>query len=208
MILLREKRSRNINQNTINMKQKRLFLFVFILSIFVMSCSRESCSNLLQEKGKSQTAVIQLLQQIDSLGMIGEYNATIAKEYICKSEEFCGAYPEDPLSPEFLCKAGLMAMTVAKLADNSEEIELYSKKALTIFDDIQRVYPDFINLKHCMLNKGVVYDDILHDYQNAEIYYREFIARYPTDTLAINIEAYLQYLGKSPEEILSNTINR
>jgi TolA-binding protein len=48
----------------------------------------------------------------------------------------------------------------------------------------------------------VVYDDILHDYKNAEILYREFIVRYPTDTLAMNIESYLQYLGKSPEDII------
>jgi len=187
------------------MKQKRFFLFVFILSIFITSCYREPCSNLLQEKVKSQTAVIQLLQQIDSLAVVGEYNATIAKDYIIKAEEFCSAYPEDPMSAEFLYRAGLIAMAVAKFADNNDETELYSQKALTIFDDIQRVYPDFQSIKNCVLNKGVVYDDILHDYQNAEIHYREFIARYPTDTLAMNIESYLQFLGKSPEEILNNT---
>lgn len=203
MILLREKRSRNINQNIINMKQNRLFLFSVILLISVTSCYRESSSNLLQQKGKSQTSVLQLLQQIDSLGSLGEYNATTAKEYIFKAEEFSSKYPEDHIAADFLYKAGLMAMTVAKLSENQEETKFYCEKALTIFNDIQRVYPDFPNIKNCMLNKGVIYDDILHDYQNAEIHYREFIVKYPTDSLAINIESYLQYLGKSPEEILA-----
>jgi len=184
------------------MKQKAFFLSTFILLIFAISCHRESGNVLLQQKGKLQTTVIQLLQQIDSLGILGEYNVTIAKDYILKAEEFSREYPEDPMSAELLYKAGLISMTVAKFSGNPEDTEFYSHKTLNIFDDIQRVYPDYANIKNCMLNKGVVYDDILHDYENAEIHYKEFIARYPTDSLAINIEAYLQYLGKSPEEII------
>jgi len=203
MILLREKRSQNINQKIISMKQKVLSLFVSISLVFATGCNRESGNTLLQQKGKSQTTMIQLLHQIDSLGDLGEYNITIAKDYIAKSEEFSSTYPEDPMSAEFLYKAGLLAMTVAKVSETTEETKLYCQKALIIFDDIQRVYPDFIHIKNCMLNKGVVYDDILHDYQNAEIQYKEFIVKYPTDTLAMNIESYLQFLGKSPEEILT-----
>jgi len=203
MISLREKRSQNINQNYPDMKLNVNSFFAIFLLVLLTSCYRESSNTLLQQKGKSQTTVIQLLQQIDSLGDLGEYNATIAKDYIAKAEEFGSSYPEDPMSPEFLYKAGLMAMTVAKLSEDKEETELYCQKALSLFNGIQKVYPDYSNIKNCMLNKGVVYDDILHDYQNAEIQYREFIARFPTDSLAINIEAYLQFLGKSPEEILA-----
>jgi len=184
------------------MKQKVLFLSTVILLVFSAGCHRESGNALLQQKGKKQTCVLQLLQQIDSLGNIGECYTTAAHDYIIKAEEFSSEYPEDPMSAEFLYKAGLVAMTVAKITDNKEETEFYGQKALSIFDDIQRVYPDYVNFKNCMLNKGVVYDDILHDYQNAEIHYREFILKYPTDSLAINIEAYLQYLGKTPEEII------
>jgi hypothetical protein len=53
----------------------------------------------------------------------------------------------------------------------------------------------------------MIYEDILHDYENAEIFYREFIARYPADSLAINLESYLPYLGKSPEEIILENNN-
>jgi len=202
MISLREKRSQNINLNFPDMKLNVYSFFAIFLLVLLTNCYRESSNTLLQQKGKSQTTVIQLLQQIDSLGDLGEYNATIAKDYIAKAEEFANSYPEDNMAPEFLYKAGLMAMTVAKLSDNKEETELFCQKALSLFNGIQKVYPDYSNIKNCMLNKGVVYDDILHDYQNAEIQYREFIAKYPADTLATNIETYLQFLGKSPEEIL------
>jgi len=186
------------------MKPKVLAGLAIFALIFGTSCHRESNNKLLQEKGKSQATVLQLLQQIDSLGSLGEYNPAIVKDYIAKAEEFGNTYPEDPMSAELLYKAGLLAMRIAQAQafENPEETELYAQKALTIFDDIQKVYPDFNGIKNCIFYKGIIYDDILHDYENAEIFYRTFIARYPTDTLAINLESYLQHLGKTPEEIM------
>ena len=177
---------------------------VFIL-IFVTGCYRESNTSLLPEKGKSQTSLLQLLQQIDSLSILGEFDTVISKDYITQSEEFSEMNPENPMAAEFLYKGGLLAMTVAKYSGNPEETYFYSQKALTIFNNIQKIYPDFSDIRNCILNKGVVYDDILQDYENAEIFYREFIARYPNDTLAIKLESYLQYLVKSPDEIIESS---
>ena len=185
------------------MNTRILFRTTIFILVLITSCYREQNNNLLQQKGKSQTKMIQLLQQIDSLSNLNEYDLYVVKNYIAKAEEFSSTYPEDPMSADFLYKAGLMAMTIAKVTESQEETDFYCQKALSIFGDIQRVYPDFLNIKNCILNKGVIYDDILHDYANAEILYREFIARYPTDTLAINIESYLQYIGKTPEEIMA-----
>jgi len=187
------------------MKPKLCAYFAIIALIFLTSCFRDSNNKLLQEKGKSQATVLQLLQQIDSLGNLGEYNLAITKDYIVKAEKFGNTYPEDPMSAELLYKAGLLSMRIAQAQtfENPEETKLYAQKALTIFDDIQKVYPEFNGVKNCIFYKGVIYDDILHDYENAEVYYRAFIARYPTDTLAINLESYLQHLGKTPEEIMS-----
>jgi len=184
---------------------KNFFVCSIIFTlVFVTSCYRDSNITVFQSKGKSHNCLLQLLQKIDSLGSVGEFNSLLAKEYITQTEKFCDQYPEDPMSAEFLYKAGLLAMTVAKATDDADEVYIFSEKALEIFDDIQKIYPDFNGVKNCILNKGVIYDDLMHDYENAEILYKEFIARYPNDTLAINIETYLQYLGKSPEEIIES----
>jgi len=184
---------------------KKIFVcFTVFTLLLVTSCYREPNNPLLPEKGKSQTSLLQLLQQIDSLGSLGEFDPAISKNYITQAEEFSEINPEDPMAAEFLYKGGLLAMTVAKSSGNIEEADQYSQKALTIFDNILKIYPDFNGVKNCILNKGVVYDDILHDYDNADIYYREFIARFPNDSLAIKLEPYLQYLGKSPEEIMAS----
>ena len=184
------------------MKQKILFGCTVLILILVQSCNREPNNSPLQQKTKSQTNVMQLLQTIDSLGILSEYNLDIVKDYIAKAEEFCANYPEDLMAAELLYQAGLMAMTLAKTSENTEEKKIYSQKALTFFEDIQKIYPEFYGIKNCIINKGIIYEDILHDYENAEIFYREYIARYPTDTLAINLESYLPFLGKSPEEIM------
>jgi len=202
MTSLREKRSRNINLNLINMKVKIFSCITLFFLFFVISCNKSSNSLPLVESGQQQTDILQLLQQIDSLEYLND-NVNIVLDYITKAEKFSDLNPEDNMSPEFLYKAALMSMTLAKLSDNIQATDLYSQKALSIFDDIERIYPDFSGIKNCMFNKGVVYDDILRDYQNAEIYYRAFMAKYPTDTLSSNLEIYLQYLGKSPEEILA-----
>jgi hypothetical protein len=190
------------------MRIKRLVWLAILVSVLMPRCYKPSNNSLLQEKGRAQTTVLQLLQTIDSLGTLGEYDPLIVKDYIAKAEEFGNNYPEDLIAPEFLYKAGLMAMTVAKASENSEETTLYSQKALILFDDIQRIYPDFNGVRNCIINKGIVYEDILHDYDNAEIFYREFIARYPTDTLAVNLESYLPFLGKSAEEIMAEFGNK
>jgi tetratricopeptide (TPR) repeat protein len=189
------------------MSRKTTVWFLVFVMAFVSGCRKVPNDTLLQQKAKMQTVILQLLQTIDSLEISNEYLDS-AKDYIDKANEFGAHYPEDPMSAELLYKAGLMSMTVAKTSDNSEETYLYSIKALTIFDDIQRIYPDFTGVRNCLINKGIVCEDILHDYKNAEIFYREFIARYPTDTLAINLEAYLPYLGTSPEDIISEAGNK
>jgi tetratricopeptide (TPR) repeat protein len=143
------------------------------------------------------------LQQIDSLVIIGEYDPEILNLYIEKTEKFRTNYPEDPFTAEYLFKAGLMAMTLAKNAEDLEGKELNSKKAISLFDDIQLIYPEFVGIKNCILNKGIIYYEILKDFENAEILYREYIARYPADTINSGVDSYLQCLGKSPEEIIS-----
>jgi len=183
------------------MKSKLLIWITIFIMALGTSCHRESNNKLLHEKGKSQTHALYLFQQIDSLDNLGEFNPIITKDYIAEAEKFAHTYPEDPISSEFLYKAGLMAMMVAKVSknQNSKEMELYAQKALTIFDDIQKIYPEFNGIKECIFYKGVVYEDILDDYENAELFYRAFIARYPSDSSAVNFE----FLGKSAEEIFA-----
>jgi TolA-binding protein len=182
------------------MNTKKIVWFAIFILVFIPTCHRTTNNMMLQQKRKSQTTLLQLLQKIDSLSNFGDDFHLVYKDYIAEAEEFGEEYPEDPMSAEFLYKAGVLAMKIAEAAEDNAEKLLYCQKALLIMDEILLIYPDFYEVKNCVLYKGVIYDYLLMDYENAEIYYREFIARYPTDTLAVNVESYLPYLGKSPEE--------
>ena len=65
------------------------------------------------------------------------------------------------------------------------------------------IYPENPNIKYCYFHRGTIYDDILEDYRSAENEFRELIHRFPDDSLSINISAYIQYLGKTPEQIMA-----
>jgi len=184
------------------MRRKLFIILSAFLVVFSTSCYKQPENKLMQEKGKSQNTVLLLQHQIDSLNALGEFDIQVAKDYISNVRLYTHEYPEDPISAELLYHAALMAMTVAKATQDIDEKESYSQIALIIFDDIQKVYPEFSGIKNCLFNKGVIFDDILNDFENAEIFYRMYIATYPTDTLAISLEGYLQFFGKSPEEIM------
>jgi hypothetical protein len=175
------------------------FLFIGFAIFFIAfgtNCHKVTNLNTMPQKGKEQSVILQLLQQIDSESNLGEVNFELAKEYFEKTNQFSNKYPEDPMAVEFLYRAGLIAMRAATVAENIENLDWYAQKALTIFDDIQMIYPDFSEVKNCIFNKCVIYNDILHDFVNAEIFHREYILRYPEDSLAT------QYIGKSIEELM------
>jgi len=176
------------------MKSKLLIFFIGILILLISGCYRDSNNSLMLKKGKSQSTILQLLQQLDSLENSGNFCNEIVNNFIEEAISFSHLYPEDIMSAELLYKAGIFSMTLAKASEIQEEKEEYCKKSFAIFDDILKVYPEFIGVKNCIFNKGVIYDDILQDYENAEIFYREFIARYPSDSLALRIESYLSYI--------------
>jgi len=186
------------------MNLKNLVWCAVVILVLIPSCRKTSNNTMLQQKGKAQTEVLQLLQTIESIDGFGENYILVIKDFIAMAEKFSSNYPEDTMTQEFMYKAGLLAMTVAKTSENSEETSYYCQKALLIFEDIQKIYPDYNGIRNCILNKGIIYEDILIDYENAEISYREFIARFPLDTLSANLESYLPYLGKSPEEIITS----
>jgi hypothetical protein len=54
-------------------RTKIVWLAIYIL-ITISSCHKASNNTLLQQKYRAQTTILQLLQTIDSLGSVGEYD--------------------------------------------------------------------------------------------------------------------------------------
>lgn len=101
------------------------------------------------------------------------------------------AFPEDSLSPHYQFKAARMHMAL----DNHQE-------ALTLLRQLEARYPDWEMMPQVLIIRGTIYDDHLHDYNNAQKAYQRIIDEYPGDELVPDARALIMHLGKSPEDII------
>lgn len=189
---------------------KRYLYFLLLLSILTsFSCNRKQETNPIEEKSKVQSELIDSYLKADSLYKQGIINVDVMSDFVEHAEKFAEAYPEEPIAPEYLFKAGVLSMTLARASNVKEEIAQYAKKSLEIFNQIQKVYPDYEGVKNCIFYRGTTYDDILHDYKSAEIEFRDYIHKYPQDSVSQILKDYLvNGLGKSPDEIAADILKK
>ena len=183
---------------------KRIAFPIFLLAIAVLlgACHSKSDSNGKRIFGSKQKDIIQLYNMADSIYYKeGRIDTVAFLRFIDKAVDFAKNYPKDEISPDMLYRAGIGAMTIAKVAETKEQRATYCKKAIAIFNQFQETYPNHENYKNCYYQRAVIYDDILGDYNSAEDQYREFINRYPDDPKTPELKEYIKMLGKSDEEI-------
>lgn len=182
---------------------KRILLPILLISIGVLSGACHSKKDGEKKRfGSKQKDIIQLYNMADSIYYKeGRIDTTAFLRFIDKAVEFARDYPNDEISPDMLYRAGIGAMTIAKVAETKAQRATYCKKAISIFNQFQETYPNHENYKNCFYQRAVIYDDILGDYNSAEDQYREFINRYPDDPKTPELKEYIKMLGKSDEEI-------
>jgi outer membrane protein assembly factor BamD (BamD/ComL family) len=121
----------------------------------------------------------------------GLVNPDHVDELIAAYESFTNEFPADTLSPDFLFKAGDVAMNTNR-----------SNKAIKLYDRIISEYNEYRKAPEALFLKGYVYENNLGRLDKAEAIYKEFLAKYPDNEFADDAEVSLKYLGKSPEELI------
>ncbi|MCR4827360.1 MAG: tetratricopeptide repeat protein [Bacteroidales bacterium] len=140
----------------------------------------------------------------DSLyALCGRIDTAAFSDFITRAMVFAEAHPQDTLSPGMLYRAGVGSMILAKSAETAEYRATNAKRALAIFNQFQEQFPEHEQAKLCYWQRAIVYDDILGDWRSAESEYRDFINRFPNDSLTPVFQQYLTILGKSETEISS-----
>ncbi len=138
----------------------------------------------------------------DSLyAIVGRIDTTAFNEFITRAMAFAESHPQDTLAPGMLYRAGVGSMILAKAANNPASRATNAKRALAIFNQFQEQFPQHDQAKLCYWQRAIVYDDILGDWRSAESEYRDFINRFPNDSLTPVFQQYLTILGKSESEI-------
>lgn len=112
-------------------------------------------------------------------------------ELIDAYESFARNFPNDTLAPDYLFKAGDVAMNTNR-----------SNKAIGLYDKIITDFSTYRKAPEALFLKGYVYENNLGRLDKAKSIYEEFLQKYPENEFADDAEVSLKYLGKSPEELI------
>jgi len=157
-------------------------LIVVLISLLLVSCSPN-------EKETSRNEISDLEKELFS----NEEGTDMKKanELIKAYMGFADEYPEDESAPDYLFKAGEIAMNMN-----------LPQTSVQAFDKIITKYPDFEKAAQCLFLKAFVFENLVGDLAKAEEFYKLFLEKYPEDDFADDAEVSLKFLGKSPEELI------
>jgi len=187
---------------------KRVYIYLIAISFAILGASCHGKNGNKENQALSERQELERLYHIaDSIYYkCGRIDTGAFSRFISKATLFVDAHPDDTISPVMLYRAGIGSMILAKAADGQILTAEYCKKAIAIFDKFQKTYPDNPKADFCFYQRGIIYDDILGDWNSAEVEYKDFINRHKDDSLAIQLSQYIELLGKSEEEI-NKTLN-
>jgi TolA-binding protein len=119
------------------------------------------------------------------------FDPTSAQNLIDEYELFVQTYPQDTMAPAYLFKAAELAMVIRS-----------SAKAIELYGNVYRDYPNHPKAGTSLFLMGFVNDDQVKNLAEAQKYYRLFIAEFPEHNLIDDATFSLQNLGKSDEDII------
>ena len=158
-----------------------------LVGLFLIGCqSKVSKETLISEIKQAEEALYADEDQF-------KFEDSIAERTIRAYEKYAEAFPEDSVSAEYLFKA----------ADVYRALKRYPK-ALEIYSDIQKKFPDHSRVPYTYFLQGFVYENELMKPNEAKPFYETFLEKYPDHALARDVAFSLEFLGKSPEEIIKS----
>jgi len=181
---------------------KRL-ITIILVSVLLAACGgKRAEQKAIRQESDSLLAAYHHSDSIYAL--CGRIDTTAFESFIVKAMDFAEKHPDDTLAPGMLYRAGVGSMILSKYADRMGNVESRArnaKRALAIFNQFQEQYPEHDQARLCYWQRAIVYDDILGDWRSAESEYRDFINRFPNDSLTPVFQQYLTLLGKTESQL-------
>ena len=177
------------------------FITILLAGLLLAACGGKDRAKKTEIKAETESLMAAYHYSDSLYAIVGRIDTAAFSDFISRAMAFAEAHPQDTLAPGMLYRAGVGSMILAKSAETAEYRATNAKRALAIFNQFQKQYPEHENAKLCYWQRAIVYDDILGDWRSAEIEYRDFINRFPNDSLTPVFQQYLSLLGKSESEI-------
>lgn len=162
---------------------KRYFQIVLIATMVVAFAACESArTKTIKNIEKTETEVF---------AENGTLNSDKVNDLIAVYVAFAEKFPGDSLAPSYIFKAGDIAMNTNR-----------SMEAIKFYDRILTDFPNYRKAPEALFLKGYVYENNLGRLDKAKEIYEAFITKYPDNEFTDDAKVSLQYLGKSPEELI------
>ncbi len=97
-----------------------------------------------------------------------------------------------------------LASIYQSLEGDSLRKEEYYKKAFQYYNEIIEKFPNHEKTPEAIFMAGFISAEYLKNYDQARHFYKKFLKAYPEHELATSVQAELENLGKTPEEILKS----
>lgn len=155
-------------------------LFLALIT-FMASCT--------SKRDRDINAITQLEKQLGQEGAKPDPAKlnTLLDAYIA----FVDGNAGDTAAPNYLYKAVNLSIGIGN-----------GEKSMQLIDRTLNEFPGSNYLPETVFLKAYVYENLLSNLGQASVVYNDFIRRYPEHDLADDARAALQYLGKSPEEMV------
>lgn len=112
-------------------------------------------------------------------------------EAIASYEKLAERYPQSPLRPEALYKAGLV------YTNGLQEFD----RGISMLERVIAEHPEAKEAAQCQFMIGFIFANNAADTAQARIAYQKFVETYPDHELIPSVEWELRYLGKDINEI-------
>jgi outer membrane protein assembly factor BamD (BamD/ComL family) len=154
---------------------------IFILSIFFLISCGESETKLKQNIGELE----------DEIYNTTAFDASKTESLLELYIKFTDKFPQNADAPEYLMKAGDLAMRLNK-----------GELAIEYFTRLGEEYPNDAKAPQSVFLKGFVYENLLGDLDKARSQYEIYISKYPNDVMIESAYFLLENLGKTDEELI------
>ncbi|MDP2721759.1 MAG: tetratricopeptide repeat protein [Bacteroidales bacterium] len=164
----------------------------FIISVVMLLMVGFACQQ--SNKAAAKLSTMESIKQLEDSLFNANTNALDKKkanELSRLYEQWAVENPADEKASDYLLKAADVAMNLNN-----------PRRSIGLFDQILTNYPQSKNASTALFLKAFVYDDQMHDFENAGKFYNEFLEKYPESPFANDAHASLLNLGKTPEELV------
>jgi outer membrane protein assembly factor BamD (BamD/ComL family) len=166
---------------------KKLVVFVPALLVAV------SCSNKKEDVQASLKASIDSSEKVlYATAATSAVDAKIGEKAVAAYIRYVEKFPADSNSADYLFNAAEVASAI-KMTQSS----------LLYFEKFEKQYPTNSKAPMALFLQGFIYENDLSDFGKATIKYQEVIKKYPNSKIAVDAQACINNLGKSPEELIN-----